>query len=102
MGETRCDPKESEPKKSKRQLTLPQLGFGGLIAVIGLGGSGVATYTKLQTDIATLQRGETYRAETNKRQDEELIRIRDESRETMKEFNQKLDRIIEQWPRGRK
>lgn len=78
------------------------LSFGGIIAVAGLVASGVATYNALQNDIATLKRGELYQERTNERLDEEIKSVRAEQRETMKEFNDKLDRIIEKWARGRK
>lgn len=78
------------------------LSFGGIIAVAGLVASGVATYNTVQNDIATLKRGELYQERTNERLDEELKSVRAEQRETMKEFNDKLDRIIEKWARGRK
>jgi|SRR6185437_7039800 cell division protein FtsB len=78
------------------------LSFGGIIAVAGLAASGVATYNSLQNDIATLKRGESYQERTNERLSEEIKTARMEQRETMKEFNEKLDRIIDQWPRGRK
>ena len=78
------------------------LSFSGIIAVAGLLASGVATYNALQNDIASLKRGELYQERTNERLDEEIKSVRVEQRETMKEFNEKLDRIIEKWARGRK
>jgi len=70
--------------------------------VAGLVASGVATYNTLQNDIATLKRGELYQERTNERLDDEIKSMRAEQRETLKEFNDKLDRIIEKWTRGRK
>ncbi|MDN5936626.1 MAG: hypothetical protein L0H75_10730, partial [Nitrosospira sp.] len=64
--------------------------------------SGVATYNAVQNDIASLKRGEQYQERTNERLSEEIKSARVEQRETMKEFNEKLDRIIGQWPRGGK
>jgi len=78
------------------------LSFSGIIAVAGLLASGVATYNALQNDIASLKRGELYQERTNDRLDEEIKSVRVEQRETMREFNEKLDRIIEKWARGRK
>jgi cell division protein FtsB len=78
------------------------LSFSGIIAVAGLLASGVATYNALQNDIASLKRGELYQERTNERLDEEIKSVRVEQRETMREFNEKLDRIIEKWARGRK
>jgi hypothetical protein len=78
------------------------LSFGGIIAVAGLAASGVATYNAVQNDIASLKRGELYQERTNERLGDEIKSLRIEQRETMREFNEKLDRIIEQWPRGRK
>ena len=78
------------------------LSFSGIIAVAGLAASGVATYSALQNDIASLKRGELYQERTNERLDKEIKSVRAEQRETMKEFNDKLDRIIDKWARGRK
>lgn len=78
------------------------LSFSGIIAVAGLLASGVATYNAVQNDIATLKRGELYQERTNDRLDEELKSVRVEQRETMKEFNEKLDRLIDHWARARK
>ena len=78
------------------------LSFSGIIAVAGLAASGVATYSTLQNDIATLKRGELYQERTNERLDKEIKSVRAEQRETMREFNDKLDRIIDKWARGRK
>jgi hypothetical protein len=78
------------------------LSFSGIIAVAGLVASGVATYNALQNDITSLKRGELYQERTNERLDEEIKSVRVEQRETMREFNEKLDRIIEKWARGRK
>jgi hypothetical protein len=55
----------------------------------------------VQNDIASLKRGELYQERTNDRLGDEIKAARAEQRETMKEFNEKLDRIIEQWPRRR-
>lgn len=91
-----------ERQERRRGPSNYTLSFGGIIAVAGLAASGVATYNSLQNDIATLKRGEFYQERTNERLSEEVKSVRVEQRETMKEFNEKLDRIIEQWPRGRK
>ncbi len=68
----------------------------------GLVASGVATYNSVQNDIASLKRGELYQERTNERLSDEIKSIRIEQRETMREFNEKLDRIIDQWARGKK
>jgi hypothetical protein len=94
---------DSDPKTERRRgPSTSTLSFSGLIAIAGLLASGVATYNAVQNDIASLKRGELYQERTNERLSEELKTARVEQRETMKEFNEKLDRIIEQWPRGRK
>ncbi|MGH8685105.1 MAG: hypothetical protein ACREUM_07120 [Nitrosospira sp.] len=94
---------DSDPKTERRRgPSTSTLSFSGLIAIAGLLASGVATYNAVQNDIASLKRGELYQERTNERLSEELKTARIEQRETMKEFNEKLDRIIEQWPRGRK
>ena len=91
-----------ERQERRRGPSNYTLSFGGIIAVAGLAASGVATYNSLQNDIATLKRGEFYQERTNERLSEEVKSVRVEQRETMREFNDKLDRIIDQWPRGRK
>jgi ABC-type phosphonate transport system ATPase subunit len=95
-----------EEKRTKverrRGPSTYQLSLGGVLAVVGLATSGVATYNNLQNNIATLKRGELYQEQTNLRLSEEIKASRAEQRETMREFNEKLDRLIEQWPRGRR
>ncbi|MDN5752411.1 MAG: hypothetical protein L0H15_03890 [Nitrosospira sp.] len=86
----------------RRGPSTSTLSFSGIIAVAGLLTSGVATYNAVQNDIASLKRGEQYQERTNERLSEEIKSARVEQRETMKEFNEKLDRIIGQWPRGGK
>ncbi|HEX8874790.1 MAG TPA: hypothetical protein VF780_09195 [Nitrosospira sp.] len=77
------------------------LSFSGIIAVAGLAASGVATYNTLQNDIASLKRGELYQEQTNQRLSDEMKVMRTEQRETMREFNEKLDRIIDLWSQRR-
>lgn len=77
------------------------LSFSGIIAVAGLAASGVATYNTLQNDIASLKRGELYQEQTNQRLSDEIKVMRTEQRETMREFNEKLDRIIDLWSQRR-
>lgn len=92
-----------DPRRERRRgPSTSTLSFSGIVAIAGLLASGVATYNAVQNDIASLKRGELYQERTNERLSEELKTARIEQRETMKEFNEKLDRIIEQWPRGRK
>src|SRR5688500_2075271 len=95
-----CEGEEKrEPRRGPSTYTLS---FGGIIAFAGLLASGVATYNAVQNDIASLKRGELYQERTNERLNEELKSVRIEQRETMREFNEKLDRIIDQWAHGRK
>jgi hypothetical protein len=94
---------DSDHKMERRRgPSTSTLSFSGIIAIAGLLASGVATYNSVQNDIASLKRGELYQERTNERLGEELKSVRVEQRETMKEFNEKLDRIIDQWARGRK
>lgn len=93
-----CDD-EKPRRKGPSTFTLS---VGGVISIAGLLTSGVATYNAIQNDIAILKRGELYQAGTNERLSEEIRTARAEQRETMREFNEKLDRIIENWPRGRR
>jgi cell division protein FtsB len=93
---------EEKPEERRRGPSNYTLSFGGIIAVAGLAASGVATYNSLQNDIAVLKREVVIQERTNDRLTEEIKSVRTEQRETMGEFNVKLDRIIEQWPRGRR
>jgi cell division protein FtsB len=95
--------KEKEPEKEERRRgpSTYTLSFSGIIAVAGLAASGVATYNAVQNDIAALKKGELYQERTNERLSNEIKANRDEQRETMREFNEKLDRIIETWGYGR-
>jgi cell division protein FtsB len=102
MADDDADHKVARRTERRRGPSTYTLSFSGIIAVAGLVASGVATYNALQNDIATLKRGELYQERTNERLDEEIKSMRAEQREALKEFNDKLDRIIEKWARGRK
>ena len=102
MSDDDGDHKVARRTERRRGPSTYTLSFSGIIAVAGLVASGVATYNTLQNDIATLKRGELYQERTNERLDDEIKSMRAEQRETLKEFNDKLDRIIEKWTRGRK
>ncbi len=99
---TMTDDDSDQKKDRRRGPSTYTLSFSGIIAVAGLLASGVATYNDVQNDIASLKRGELYQERTNERLSEELKSARGEQRETMREFNEKLDRIIDQWAHGRK
>jgi hypothetical protein len=90
--------KGEEPRR-KGPSTLT-LSWSGIIALAGLIGSGFATYSAVQNDLASLKRGEQYQERTNERLSDEIKATRAEQRETMREFNEKLDKIIDQWPYG--
>lgn len=97
------DSEQSERRPERRRgPSTYALSFSGIIAIAGLLASGVATYNDVQNDIASLKRGELYQERTNEYTIAEIRSVRAEQRETMREFNEKLDRIIEQWPRGRR
>ncbi|SOD42365.1 hypothetical protein [Nitrosovibrio sp. Nv4] len=93
-----CDDEKPRP----RGPSTYALSFSGIIAVAGLLASGVATYNAVQNDIASLKRGEMYQERTNERLSEELKSTRVEQRESMQLLNSKMDRLIEQWPHGRR
>lgn len=97
------DDSEQKPERTERRRgpSTYTLSFSGIIAIAGLAASGVATYNAVQNDIASLKRGEQYQERTNERLSDEIKSTRAEQRETMREFNEKLDRIIDQWPYGR-
>lgn len=93
---------DSNPRLERRRgPSTSTLSFSGIIAIAGLVASGVATYNAVQNDIASLKRGELYQEQTNQRVGDEIKAIRTEQRETMREFNEKLDRIIDHWPSRR-
>lgn len=106
------DEQEKEPEKEERRRgpSTYSISFMGIIAIAGLVASGVATYNSIQNDITSLKRGEMYQDRTNERLGKEIENVivaqkeaRAEQRETMREFNEKLDRVIDAWPRsGRK
>ena len=100
MNEDDSD-QRTERAERRRGPSTYTLSFGGIIAVAGLAASGVATYNSVQNDIASLKRGELYQERTNERLSDEIKSARAEQRETMREFNEKLDRIIDQWPHER-
>jgi cell division protein FtsB len=91
---------EAEERRRRGPSNLT-ISFSGIIAVAGLLASGIATYNAVQNDIASLKRGEQYQERTNERLSDEIKAARAEQRETMREFNEKLDKIIDQWPRRR-
>jgi hypothetical protein len=69
------------------------------VAIAGLGGSLLAAYISIQTDISNLKLGaalgKTYQEETNQRLSQEIKDVKAEHRESAKELNEKADRIIE-------
>lgn len=89
-----CDEGEGEKRKGPSMQTLS---WGAVISVLSLLASGVASYNDVKNEIASLKRGEAYQERINDRVVNELKDARTESRETMKEFNEKLDRIIYHW-----
>lgn len=108
-GENEQEHKDGDEEKPERRRgpSTYTLSFGGIIAIAGLAASGVATYNAIQNDIASLKRGELYQERTNERLSKEIESViimqkeaRAEQRETMREFNEKLDRLIEAWPRN--
>jgi hypothetical protein len=91
-----CD-EEKPQRKGASNFTLT---LSGILGITGLLASGIATYNTIQNDIAGIKRGEQYQEQTNQRLSDEIKSTRAEQRETMREFNEKLDRIIQHWPRG--
>ncbi len=90
-------------KKSNGPSSSP-LNIGGWGTILGLIGSGIVAYTTLQTDIASLKKGEVYQERVNDqlREDLKIIRteqkeIRNEQKETMKELGAKIDHLAERW-----
>lgn len=91
-----------EGERRRRGPSNYTLSFGGIIAIAGLLASGVATYNAVQNDIASLKRGEMYQERVNDQTREEIRGMRAEHRESLHQFNEKLDRLIEQWPNNRR
>ncbi len=71
------------------------LSFGGIVSIAALLASGVATYNTLQNDIVVLKNTNIYQIQTNVRLESQMVKGQDEHRETMREFNVKLDQIRE-------
>ena len=86
-----------EGEGKRKGPSIQTLSWGAAISVLSLLASGVASYTNVMNEIASLKRGEAYQERINDRVVNELKDARTESRETMKEFNDKLDRIIYHW-----
>lgn len=89
---------------STRSLTV-----GSLVSLAGLLASGVAMYSTIQTDLTSLKRGEVYQERINDRTHEELKNLRAElkearmeQRDTMREFGEKVDRLVQHWPSKRR
>jgi hypothetical protein len=92
------------PDERRKEPSNQAISLGGLVAFLGLAGSLVTTYLSTQIDISNLKRGEQYQKETNARLSDEIRFIRQENAtaakenlQTAKEFNEKLDKIIDQW-----
>ena len=98
------DTSECNEAKKSNGPSSSSLNIGGWATIISMIGSGILAYTTLQTDIATLKKGEMYQERVNDqlREDLKVIRIeqkeiRNEQKETMKELNAKLDHLIDRW-----
>lgn len=98
-----ADGKADDHRKGPSTLTLT---FSGIASIVGLLTSGVTSYNSLQSDIAALKRGEQYQEKVNEQSKEdtrairgEIKELRVEQRETMREFGEKVDRLVERWPR---
>jgi hypothetical protein len=90
---------EGEKEERRKGPSNHTLSWSGIIAVAGLLASGVATYNSVQNDIATLKRGETFQERINQESREERKAIRAEQRESFRELNDKVDRLIDHWSR---
>ena len=100
------DEGQTERRKGPTTLTLT---FSGIISVAGLIAAGSATYSAIQSDLASLKRGEIYQERVNEQLKEDIRAVRTElketrieQRETMHEFSKKLDRLIEHLSSERK
>lgn len=80
--------------------------ISGIVSLGTLIASGITSYNSIQNDIAALKRGEQYQEKVNEQHKEDMRSMRDEvkglrveQRETMREFGEKVDRLIDKWPR---
>lgn len=103
MANTDRVTKDDDHRRGPSTLTLT---FSGIVSVAGLLASGITSYNSVQSDIAALKRGEQYQDRVNEqtKEDAKAIRVeikelRAEQRETMREFGEKVDRLVERWPR---
>lgn len=95
-----CDAGDRKQERRRGPSNL-QISWGVVVSILSLAASGIATYSTLQNDIASLKRGEQYQERINEQLTAEIRTVRIEQRESMRELSEKLDRIIEQWPRRR-
>lgn len=84
-----------ESEERRKGPSNSTLSFSGIIAIVGLLASGVATYTVVQNDIATLKRGETYQERVNDQLRGDIKWVQADHRESMQELSKKIDRLIE-------
>ena len=86
-----------EGEGKRKGPSIQTLSWGAAISVLSLLASGVASYTNAMNEIASLKRGEVYQERVNERLEKKIDNNGLEQRESMKEFNDKLDRIIYHW-----
>lgn len=94
-----CDEHDKNYRSGPTNISIT---IGGILSVVGLLASGVATYNAIQNDIASIKRGEIYQERTNEQFREDLKEIKKdiregkhEQRETIREFGEKVDKLIE-------
>ena len=80
--------------------------ISGIVSIGTFLAAGVTSYNSIQSDIAALKRGEQYQEKVNEqnKEDRRLIReevkeLRLEQRDTMRQFGEKVDNLIDKWPR---
>lgn len=85
---------ENMALERRRGPSTYTLSFAGIIAVAGLLAMGVATYNAVQNDIASLKRSNLHQEGINRHLTEEIQSVWTDQRDAMKEFNGKLDSVI--------
>ena len=95
--------------KDRRRRERPATSWGTIASIVGIALSVIGSYVTLQTDIATLKRGEYYQEQTNARLAQEIRsnkgeinEVRAEQRGMLREFGDKVDRLMTAWENRRR
>lgn len=71
------------------------INLGHILTFIGFLGSGAVAWNAMDKRVVVLEEARVVQALTDRRQDEDRVEMRKQSKEDSKEINAKLDRLIE-------